>query len=60
MSFEPGVGLFSGLFARGPVAEATSDRAVLQAMLRVELALMRALQTCNLAPAQAATNSKPH
>ena len=54
MSLEPGVGLFSGLFARGAVAEATSDRAVLQAMLRVELALIRALQTCNLAPRQVA------
>jgi 3-carboxy-cis,cis-muconate cycloisomerase len=54
MSVEPGVGLFSGLFARGPVAKATDDRAVLQAMLRVELALMRALETCDLAPGQAA------
>jgi 3-carboxy-cis,cis-muconate cycloisomerase len=54
MSLHPGEGLFSGLFARGAVAEATSDRAVLQAMLRVELALIRALQTCSLAPAQAA------
>jgi 3-carboxy-cis,cis-muconate cycloisomerase len=54
MSLAPGVGLFSGLFARGAIAEATSDRAVLQAMLRVELALLRALQTCNLVPGQAA------
>jgi 3-carboxy-cis,cis-muconate cycloisomerase len=54
MSLEPAVGLFSGLFARGPIARATGDHAVLQAMLRVELALMRALETCNLAPGQAA------
>ena len=54
MSLGPGVGLFSGLFARGAVAEATSDRAILRAMLRVELALIRALETCNLAPRQVA------
>ena len=53
MSLEPGASLFSGLFARGAAAQATSDRAVLQAMLSVELALIRALQTCGIAPAQA-------
>jgi 3-carboxy-cis,cis-muconate cycloisomerase len=54
MSLEPSVGLFTGLFARGPVAKATDDRAVLQAMFTVELALIRALKTCGLAPGQAA------
>ena len=54
MNLDPGGGLFSGLYARGPVAKATDDRAVLQAMLSVELALMRALETCDLAPGQAA------
>jgi 3-carboxy-cis,cis-muconate cycloisomerase len=53
MTTETG-GLFSGLFARGPAAAATADRAVLQALLDVELALMRALVICRLAPAEAA------
>jgi 3-carboxy-cis,cis-muconate cycloisomerase len=42
-------GLFAGLFARGPAAEATGDRAVLQALLDVELALTRALARVGLA-----------
>lgn len=54
MSLEPGGGLFSGLFARGAIARATDHHAVLQAMLTVELALMQALETCGLAPGQAA------
>ena len=36
-------GLLSGLFARGPVVAQTGDVALLQAMLDVEVALMRAL-----------------
>jgi 3-carboxy-cis,cis-muconate cycloisomerase len=46
-------GLLDGLFARGAAARATEDRALLQAMLDVELALMRALETTGLAPAEA-------
>jgi 3-carboxy-cis,cis-muconate cycloisomerase len=48
-------GLLSGLFSHGPVAEQTSERALLQAMLDVEVALMRALAKAGIAPAQAAT-----
>jgi 3-carboxy-cis,cis-muconate cycloisomerase len=48
-------GLLSGLFSHGPVAGQTSDVALLQAMLDVEVALMRALARAGLAPAQAAT-----
>jgi 3-carboxy-cis,cis-muconate cycloisomerase len=48
-------GLLSGLFSHGPVAAQTSDVALLQAMLDVEVALMRALAKAGLAPAQAAT-----
>jgi len=48
-------GLLSGLFSRGPVAAQTSDVALLQAMLDVEVALIRALAKAGLAPAQAAT-----
>lgn len=48
-------GLLSGLFAQGPVAAQTSDIALLQAMLDVEVALMRALAKTGIAPAQAAT-----
>lgn len=47
-------GLFSGLYGRGCMQEQVSDLAVVQAMLDVELALMRALVNCGLAPAQAA------
>ena len=49
-------GLLSGLFSHGPVAAQTSDVALLQAMLDVEVALMRALAKAGLAPAQAATD----
>jgi hypothetical protein len=35
--------IFAGLFARGPVASLVGDRAFAQAMLDVELALMREL-----------------
>jgi len=47
-------GLLSGLFSQGPVAAQTSDVALLQAMLDVEVALMRALAKAGIAPAQAA------
>jgi 3-carboxy-cis,cis-muconate cycloisomerase len=46
--------LFSGLFARGGVAAAVSDRAFLRAMLDFEVALVRALVHAGLAPADAA------
>jgi 3-carboxy-cis,cis-muconate cycloisomerase len=45
--------LFSGLFARGPAATAASDEAVLQAMVDVELALVRAQVRAGLAPVDA-------
>ncbi len=47
-------GLLSGLFSHGPVAAQTTDVALLQAMLDVEVALMRALVKSGIAPAQAA------
>ena len=47
-------GLLSGLFSHGPVAAQTSDVALLQAMLDVEVALLRALAKAGLAPAHAA------
>jgi 3-carboxy-cis,cis-muconate cycloisomerase len=47
-------GLLSGLFSHGPVAARTSEVALLQAMLDVEVALMRALVKAGIAPAQAA------
>ena len=47
-------GLLSGLFSHGPVAAQTSELALLQAMLDVEVALMRALAKAGIAPAQAA------
>ncbi len=46
--------LFSGLFARGPVAAQVSDEALLQAMVDVELALVRAVVRAGLAPERAA------
>jgi 3-carboxy-cis,cis-muconate cycloisomerase len=42
-------GLLSGMFARGPVAAEVSDRAFLQAMLDVEVALARALAGAGIA-----------
>ncbi|HET7052102.1 MAG TPA: adenylosuccinate lyase family protein [Solirubrobacteraceae bacterium] len=47
-------GLLTGLFSHGPVAAQTSEVALLQAMLDVEVALMRALAKAGIAPAQAA------
>ena len=49
----PPSGLFSGLFARGPVAAQVSDEALLQAMVDVELALVRALVGAGVAPVEA-------
>jgi 3-carboxy-cis,cis-muconate cycloisomerase len=46
--------LFSGLFARGAAADEVSDRALLQAMLDVEVALLRALARSGLAPTEVA------
>jgi 3-carboxy-cis,cis-muconate cycloisomerase len=45
--------IFAGLFARGPVAALLGDREFAQAMLDVELALMRGLVRVGLAPAAA-------
>jgi 3-carboxy-cis,cis-muconate cycloisomerase len=47
-------GLFSGLFARGEAARVVCDRALLQAMLDFEVALMNALAHAGLAPPAAA------
>jgi 3-carboxy-cis,cis-muconate cycloisomerase len=55
ISHERGGGLFSGISARGRAAAETTDAAVLQAMLDFELALMRALVSCELAPPSAVT-----
>jgi 3-carboxy-cis,cis-muconate cycloisomerase len=49
-----GGGLFDGILARGPVAEAVGDRAWLQAMLDVEAALARAQARAGLVPGEAA------
>ncbi|MGO9496921.1 MAG: 3-carboxy-cis,cis-muconate cycloisomerase [Solirubrobacteraceae bacterium] len=46
--------LFSGLFAHGDAAAAVSDRALVDAMVEFEVALLRALATLGLAPAEAA------
>lgn len=46
--------LFGGLFAYGRVAELVSDRALVQAMLEVEVALLQALTDVDLAPVEAA------
>jgi 3-carboxy-cis,cis-muconate cycloisomerase len=48
------VGLFAGLFGHGEAAAQISDRAVLDAMLEVEVALLGALAELELAPAEAA------
>ena len=46
--------LFDGLFARGEAAAAVSDRAIVDAMVEFEVALLRALATLELAPIEAA------
>ncbi len=46
--------LFAGLFAHGEAAAQVSDRAVVDAMVEVELALLQALADLELAPAEAA------
>lgn len=48
------MGLFAGLFAHGEAAAQISDRAFLDAMVEVEVALLGALAELELAPAQAA------
>jgi 3-carboxy-cis,cis-muconate cycloisomerase len=45
--------LFAGLFSRGAVAAQVSDRAFLQAMLDVEVALARALSAAGMTPPSA-------
>jgi 3-carboxy-cis,cis-muconate cycloisomerase len=47
-------GILAGLFARGEAADELSDRALLRAMLDVEVALMRAVAGAGMAPAVAA------
>jgi 3-carboxy-cis,cis-muconate cycloisomerase len=47
-------GLFAGLFAHGEAAAQLTDRAFVDAMVEVEVALVGALAECALAPAEAA------
>jgi 3-carboxy-cis,cis-muconate cycloisomerase len=47
--------LFAGLFARGDAAALVSDRAFVDAMVEVEVALLGALAEVGLAPAEAAS-----
>jgi len=49
-----GGGLFAGLFAHGESAAGLTDRALLDAMVEFELALLQALADVELAPADAA------
>jgi 3-carboxy-cis,cis-muconate cycloisomerase len=46
--------LFAGLFGRGGAAAAVSDRALVNAMVEFEVALLRALAALELAPGEAA------
>ncbi len=46
--------LFAGLFAHGDVAAAVSDRALVDAMVEFEVALLRALAVLEIAPTEAA------
>jgi len=46
--------LFAGLFAHGDVAAAVSDRALVDAMVQFEVALLRALALLEIAPVEAA------
>ncbi|HJS95322.1 MAG TPA: 3-carboxy-cis,cis-muconate cycloisomerase [Solirubrobacteraceae bacterium] len=48
------MGLFAGLFAHGDAAPQVSDRALVDAMVEVEVALVQALADLELAPAEAA------
>jgi 3-carboxy-cis,cis-muconate cycloisomerase len=47
--------LFAGLFAHGETAAQVSDKALLDAMVEVEVALLGALADCDLAPDDAAS-----
>jgi len=47
-------GLFAPVTARGPASAAVDDQAWLEALLEVEVALVRALARCGLAPSEAA------
>ncbi len=51
--------LFAGLFSRGAAVAEVDDRAVLRAMVEVELALLRALVSAGLAPPEAASDLPP-
>jgi 3-carboxy-cis,cis-muconate cycloisomerase len=53
-SSRAGDGLFAGVFAHGAVTPLVDDRALLQAMLDFEAALIRALVSRGLAPSDAA------
>jgi 3-carboxy-cis,cis-muconate cycloisomerase len=46
--------LYSGLFAHGDIAAAVSERALVDAMVEFEVALLRALAVSGLAPVEAA------
>jgi 3-carboxy-cis,cis-muconate cycloisomerase len=46
--------LYSGLFAHGDIAAVVSDRAIVDAMVEFEVALLRALSVSGLAPVEAA------
>jgi 3-carboxy-cis,cis-muconate cycloisomerase len=46
--------LFAGLFAHGDGAARVTERAFVEAMVEVEVALLQALADCDLAPAEAA------
>ena len=46
--------LFAGLFAHGEAAAQVNDRALVEAMVEVEVALLQALADLDLAPAEAA------
>ena len=46
--------LFAGVFAHGEVAAAVSDRALVDAMVEFEVALLRALAVSEIAPVEAA------
>jgi 3-carboxy-cis,cis-muconate cycloisomerase len=56
---QPMDSLFSGFYGRGCMQEQLRDRAFVQAMLDVELALVRALVHCGLAPVEAADELAP-
>jgi 3-carboxy-cis,cis-muconate cycloisomerase len=50
----PSGSVFAGLFAHGDAAALVTDRALVDAMVEFEVALLQALADCDLAPAEAA------